>query len=223
MHWRGLRRLRLDLDAACASDLAVVNAARVSFNQESDVLGEREVGLINYLMKNHHGTPFEHGYFRFRVECPIFVAREWMRHRVGHSYNEWSGRYSELEMNFFKPEAFRRQTGKPGAYKFEPYPEVKDAATNIMEEAYSAAKEAYKELLAIGVAKEQARAVLPVSTVTKFIWSCNPRSLMHFLSLRTSPQAMTEIRTLATWAEEYLKDLMPATHAAWNAAGKIAP
>lgn len=214
---------KVTLDAALATDLAVVNAARVSFNQESDEMGDREVGLIGYLMKNGHGSPFEHGYFRFKVDVPIFVAREWFRHRTGHSYNEWSGRYSEIATDFFIPEEFRQQTGKPGAYKFEPHPGAHGAARNILEEVYSTAEEAYRELLSLGVAKEQARMVLPVSVYTHFIWSCNPRSLMHFLMLRTSEHAMKEIRDCALQAEEIFAKTMPVTYSAWVAAGRISP
>lgn len=211
------------LDGAFATDLAVVNAARVSFNQKSDKMDKAEIGLINFLMKNGHGSPFEHGYFRFRIHVPIFVAREWFRHRVGHSYNEWSGRYSQIATDFFSPAEFRTQVGKPGAYTFEPLQGAGHAAQDILDEVYDHASQAYIELLAIGVAKEQARMVLPVATYTNFIWSCNPRSMMHFLSLRTHPDAMKEIRDCALAAEDIFRTHMPVTHSAWVAAGRIAP
>ena len=111
------------LDAALASDLAVVNGARVSFNQESDELTERDEGLIRFLIRERHGSPFEHGYFRFLVKAPIFVVREHHRHRAGHSYNEWSGRYSKMDAEFYVPDNVRTQVGKPGAYRFEPVDE----------------------------------------------------------------------------------------------------
>src|SRR5215210_1783700 len=108
------------LDGALASDLAVVNGARVSFNQASDEMGEKDAGLIRFLMREKHGSPFEHGYFRFVVKAPLFVVREHHRHRAGHSYNEWSGRYSKMEPEFYVPAFVRTQVGKPGAYSFEP-------------------------------------------------------------------------------------------------------
>ena len=108
------------LDGAFASDLAVVNGARVSFNVASETLSERDEGLIGFLMRDRHGSPFEHGYFRFLVKAPIFVVREHQRHRAGHSYNEWSGRYSKLDAEFYVPDNIRTQVGKPGAYRFEP-------------------------------------------------------------------------------------------------------
>jgi thymidylate synthase (FAD) len=99
------------LDGVLASDLAVVNGARVSFNQASDELGERDAGLIRFLMREGHGSPFEHGYFRFIVKAPLFVVREHHRHRAGHSYNEWSGRYSKMEPEFYVPVYVRNQLG----------------------------------------------------------------------------------------------------------------
>ncbi len=117
----------LALDGVLASDLAVVNGARVSFNSTSDEWTERDGGLIRFLMRDHHGSPFEHGYFRFIVKAPIFVVREHHRHRAGHSYNEWSGRYSKMEAEFYVPDFVRSQVGKPGAYTFEPVePEVRE-------------------------------------------------------------------------------------------------
>jgi thymidylate synthase (FAD) len=212
------------LDGALASDLAVVNGARVSFNQESDEFTDRESGLIRFLMRERHGSPFEHGYFRFIVKAPIFVVREHHRHRAGHSYNEWSGRYSKLDAEFYVPDNVRTQVGKPGAYSFEPVDDqTRESAQREIEENAERAFEAYERMLELGVAKEVARAVLPLSTYTKYYWSCNPRSLMHFCSLRNHEAAQFEIRQYAAAAESFLEQLMPVTHAAFVAAGRIAP
>jgi thymidylate synthase (FAD) len=212
------------LDAACASDLAVVNGARVSFNQESDELSDRDAGLIRFLMRERHGSPFEHGYFRFVVKAPLFVVREHHRHRAGHSYNEWSGRYSKMEPEFYVPEFVRTQVGKPGAYSFEPVDEDTAAlAREEIEENARRAFESYERMLEQGVAKEVARAVLPLSTYTKYYWSCNPRSLMHFCSLRNHDAAQFEIRQYAAAAETFLERLMPITHAAFVANGRVSP
>ena len=110
------------LDACDATDLSVVNAARVSFGAKSEELSEKDKGLIGFLMREKHGTPFEHNFFRFHIKAPIFVVREWFRHRIGWSYNEYSGRYSEMPEEAYMPEQgqMRTQVGKPGAYKFEP-------------------------------------------------------------------------------------------------------
>jgi thymidylate synthase (FAD) len=212
------------LDAALASDLAVVNGARVSFNQASQELGERDEGLIRFLMRDKHGSPFEHGYFRFVVKAPIFVVREHHRHRAGHSYNEWSGRYSKMEPEFYVPDFVRTQVGKPGAYTFEPVDDAtRDAARKEIEENAVRAFQSYERMLEQGVAKEVARAVLPLSTYTKYYWSCNPRSLMHFCALRNSEDAQFEIRQYAQAAEAFLEKLMPVTHAAFVDRGRIAP
>jgi thymidylate synthase (FAD) len=214
----------LALDAACASDLAVVNAARVSFNQESDEMTDRDRGLIRFLMRERHGSPFEHGYFRFVVKAPIFVVREHHRHRAGHSYNEWSGRYAKMEPEFYVPEHVRTQVGKPGAYSFEPVDEeTAEFARGEVRRAAEAAFRAYEEMLERGVAKEVARAVLPVGTFTKYYWSCNPRSLMHFCSLRNHESAQYEIRQYAAAAEMFLERLMPVTHEAFVANDRVAP
>ena len=212
------------LDGALASDLAVVNAARVSFNTTSDEMSERDEGLLRFLVRNRHGSPFEHGYFRFLIKAPLAVVREHHRHRAGHSYNEWSGRYSQIEPEFYVPDYVRTQVGKPGAYTFEPVDEqTRDAARREIEEQGSHAFAAYERLLEQGVAKEVARLVLPLSTYTKYYWSCNPRSLMHFCSLRNHGDAQFEIREYASRAEQFLADLMPITHAAFVANDRVAP
>ena len=214
----------LALEGALASDLAVVNAARVSFNAMTDEMTERDEGLVRFLMRERHGSPFEHGYFRFLVKAPIFVVREHHRHRAGHSYNEWSGRYSKMEAEFYVPDYVRTQVGKPGSYSFEPVePEVREAARAEIRESAEHAFAAYERMLARGVAKEVARTVLPLAMYTKYYWSCNPRSLMHFCSLRNSEHAQHEIRAYAAAAEGFLERLMPVTHSAFLSNGRIAP
>jgi thymidylate synthase (FAD) len=207
--------MKLKLLSHDASDLAVVNAARVSYGKQVEELGDSDKKLISYLLRNNHGTPFEHGYFRFHVEAPIFVFREWHRHRIGHSYNEISGRYVELEKNFYEPAAnnIRKQVGKPGHYE---YITVYDPeAADMIFVAQRTAWNYYQQLLERGVAKEQARTVLPLGIYSEMYWSCNPRSLMHFLTLRTNQDAMKEIRYLANQALGYFQDCMPVTCDAW--------
>src|SRR3954470_6411931 len=200
----------LALDGAFASDLAVVNAARVSFNVASEEMTERDEGLIRFLMRERHGTPFEHGYFRFIVKAPLFVVREHHRHRAGHSYNEWSGRYSKMQAEFYVPDNVRTQVGKPGAYTFEPVDAATREATRATIERQSQeAFAAYEQMLEQGVAKEVARSVLPLNMYTTYYWSCNPRSLMHFCSLRNSEFAQYEIREYAKAAERFLERELP--------------
>jgi thymidylate synthase (FAD) len=213
------------LDAQMGDDLSVVNAARVSFGSHADVLDERNQGLVRFLMRERHGTPFEHNAFRFHVRCPIFVAREWFRHRVG-SFNEMSGRYTELADAFYVPAAddVRTQVGKPGAYTFEQVePELAERTRSVMQEAYASAYATYRALLDDGVAKEVARSVLPVGIYTEFYWTVNARSVMHFLSLRNDESAQREIRVFAAAVEELWGAHMPVTHAAFVANDRTAP
>lgn len=213
------------LVGANADDLMVVNSARVSFGQRSEGLTEADKGLINFLMRERHGTPFEHNSFTFYVKCPIFVAREWFRHRIG-SFNEFSARYAEMPPEFWSPEAsaMRQQVGKPGSYSFEPIDSSLAAhAAEVISAAQAEAFAAYNDLISLGVAKEVARAVLPVGAFTKFYWTVNARSLMNFLSLRTTEHAQREIRQCAFTIEDIFQRTMPVTHAAWRANGKKAP
>lgn len=211
------------LDGAMADDLSVVNAARVSFGKRKTELDEGDVSLINFLMRERHGTPFEHNAFRFHVRCPIFVAREWFRHRIG-SFNEFSARYSEVPEDFWVPkvEDVRTQVGKPGSYTFTATEEdvSKDAIWHI-ETAYEKAYASYRAMLADGVAKELARVVLPMGTYTEFYWTVNARSLMNFLSLRTANTAQSEIRDYAFEVESAFEEHMPVTYEAWNRLGRF--
>jgi thymidylate synthase (FAD) len=150
-----------------------------------------------------------------------FVANRVVVH---NSYNEWSGRYSKMEAEFYVADFVRTQVGKPGAYTFEPVsPAVREATRAEIETASTQAFEAYERMLDLGVAKEVARTVLPLSMYTKYYWSCNPRSLMHFCSLRNSEHAQFEIREYAKAAESFLAQAMPVTHAAFVENGRVAP
>jgi len=216
----------LTLDNALADDLSVVNSARVSYGQYKTIMDDSDKHLINYLMKNSHGSVFEHNLFRFRIKCPIFVAREWMRHRIS-SFNEMSMRYHEVEeLEFYIPEVFRTQVGKPGAYTFEnidlesPYT---DQSKMLMQNHFEEANALYKHFNATGMAKELSRLVTPVSAYTEFWWSVNARSLMNFCSLRNSPHAQHEIREYAKLVEEGFKSQMPITYDAWVNNERIAP
>lgn len=214
------------LDGVEASDLSVVNSARVSFGKKKDFLDESDVGLINFLIKNRHGTPFEHNFFRFHIKTPIFVAREWFRHRIG-SFNEFSMRYSVSDVEFYIPSVdyFRTQVGKPGSYTFAAMPNESGEIEFLQRQMHDAclqSKQVYEQLLANGVAKEIARIVLPVNTYTEFYWSVNARSLLNFLSLRNSPEAMLEIREFAESAEVIFSKCMPLTYKSFIDNGRVA-
>ena len=213
------------LDACMADDLSVVNSARVSFAKHSEELDDAGVGLIGFLMRERHGTPFEHNAFRFHIKCPVFVAREWFRHRIG-SFNEFSARYSEVGDEFYLPELenVRTQVGKPGSYSFEEMePSDAAAAKAILQTSMERSFSAYRALLKMDVAKELARTVLPTSMYTEFYWTVNARALMNFLSLRTAMTAQLEIREYAEDVEAIFAEQMPVTYKWWKKHGKVAP
>jgi thymidylate synthase (FAD) len=213
------------LDAAMADDLSVANAARVSFARRKEELDDADRGLIKFLMRDRHGTPFEHNGFRFHIRCPIFVAREWMRHRVG-SFNEFSLRYAKATDDFYVPERndVRSQVGKPGAYTFEPVDDALAAHTrDELRKVYDVAYETYTSLVEGGVARELARSVLPVGAYTEFYWTVNARSLMNFVSLRAAETAQREIRRYALAVEAFLAREMPVTYAAFIGNDRTAP
>jgi thymidylate synthase (FAD) len=228
----------VELVRSSAQDADVLFAARVSTAGEAslDELQKdpaRSKGLINYLMRDRHGTPFEHNSMTFLVTAPIFVFREFHRHRAGWSYNEESGRYRELQPVFYVPGPQRKlvQVGRPGKYEFfEGTPEQQGATRTAMEESYRQSYEAYRTMLAEGVAREVARAVLPVGLFSSMYATCNARSLMHFLSLRTKDDRakvpsfpQREIEMVAEQMERHWAALMPLTHEAFNEHGRVAP
>ncbi|WP_424211489.1 FAD-dependent thymidylate synthase [Streptomyces sp. BI20] len=228
----------VELVKHAAADSDVLWAARVSTagEQSLDELSkdpERSKGLINYLMRDRHGSPFEHNSMTFFISAPIFVFREFMRHRVGWSYNEESGRYRELQPVFYVPGTDRKlvQEGRPGKYVFVEGTEAQaDLTARAMEDSYRQAYEAYQEMLAAGVAREVARSVLPVGLFSSMYATCNARSLMHFLGLRTQHELAAvpsfpqrEIEMVGERMEAHWARLMPLTYAAFNANGRVAP
>ncbi len=170
-------------------------------------------------------TPFEHNAFRFHVRCPLFVAREWFRHRIG-SFNEFSMRYARATDEFYVPAAedVRSQIGKPGAYSFETVdPELAETTREELRSVYEHAYETYEKLVEAGVARELARCVLPVGAYTEFYWTVNARALMNFVSLRAAETAQREIRRYADAVEVFFAERMPVTHAAFVAGGRVSP
>jgi thymidylate synthase (FAD) len=228
----------VELVRSSAHDTDVLFAARVSTigEQSLDQVQadpQRSAGLINYLMRDRHGTPFEHNSLTFFVSAPIFVFREFQRHRVGFSYNEESGRYRELQPVFYLPGPDRMlvQRGRPGRYEFvDGSPEQHRLVAETMETSYRQAYAAYRAMLDAGIAREVARAVLPVGLFSSMYVTCNARSLMAFLSLRTKDDRATvpsfpqrEIEMVAEQMEALWAEKMPLTHAAFNANGRVGP
>jgi thymidylate synthase (FAD) len=176
-------------------------------------------------MRERHGTPFEHNSFRFHIRTPIFVAREWFRHRIG-SFNEFSMRYAKATDEFYvpEPEDVRTQVGKPGSYSFEEVSaQIAEQTREELQIVYETAYDTYQRLVELGVARELARCVLPVGAYTEFYWTVNARSLMNFVSLRASDSAQREIRRYAEACEVFLAEKMPVSHAAFVANDRTAP
>ncbi|CAB4548497.1 unannotated protein [freshwater metagenome] len=227
----------VELVKSSASDADVIWAARVSTagEQSMDEIGQdpgKSAGLINYLARERHGSPFEHTSMTFFVSAPIFVFREFMRHRIA-SYNEESGRYRELNPVFYVPDENRKliQIGKTGAYTFvDGTPEQFSVSVEAMKKAYVVAYEQYKVMLDQGIAREVARVVLPVGLYSSMYVTMNARALMNFLSLRTSREGshfpsypQREIEMVAEKMEAEFARLMPLTYGAFEKSGRIAP
>ena len=195
-------------------DQRAVDSARVSFGSVSK--GEdQDRKLVEYLLANGHLSPFEHSVFQFHIKCPIFVARQWMRHRMA-SYNEVSARYTEVKDEFYYPDAFRVQDkiNRQGSVRSGALEQEKLLA--VYDKAIKASYAAYCELLEAGAAREMARMVLPVAQYTQFHWTINARSLLNFISLRSDAHAQYEIRQYAEAITEIFRDKMPWTWEAWS-------
>jgi thymidylate synthase (FAD) len=208
----------VELISSNVSDSMVVKAARVSTKGEESRGEQSDQGLIRYLLKNRHWSPFAHGSMTFLVHTPIFVSREFLRHQ-SWTFNETSGRYRELEPVFYVPSRRRplKQEGKPGHYTFVEGTDDQYRATLFgIQEASVLAYDEYKNLLNLGVAREVARMVLPVNIFTSFYATATPRSILHFLDLRDDEAAQQEIREVAQQIGIYLEREMPATLAAYR-------
>ncbi|KPI24607.1 Thymidylate synthase thyX [Actinobacteria bacterium OV320] len=221
----------VDLLDHMGDDDSIVRAARVSSGSTGSEQANK--GLLNMLARDRHGSPFEAVTMQFKIDVPIFVAREWFRHRMS-SFNEVSGRYKVLEPVFYVPDMQRplRQIGKPGAYSFEPgdYQQQYIARACGMRAAKTSWEE-YQFQLDRGIAREVARNVLPLSLYTSFIWTVNLRSALNFLSLRWAHPDSTvptfplyEIEQAAMKVEEVITNLVaPEAMKAFNVNGRVAP
>lgn len=224
--------LDVELLGWSGSDKMIARAARVSTGNSSES-DEADAGLIKYLMKNRHGSPFEHTSMSFYVSAPIFVFREFMRHRIGFSYNEASARYKKLDPKFYVYPAERPlvQEGSAAHPDLVMGDETLSVVTKgLLTSSYAKTWKDYEALLEAGVANEVARAVLPVGVYSDMVVTCNARSMMAFLSLRvdspdnrfeTKPQ--WEIQQVAEDMEFAFATLFPATHAAFIANGRVCP
>lgn len=224
--------IRVELDGWFGTDEDIARIARVSTNSDKGEVAK----LVGYLMKQKHGTPFEHNCLRFYIEAPIFVSREHMRHRIGWSYNELSTRYTELsKIPFYQAPIGRPLVEGDGFKPARPLLEVGDSKTEEMvetecEQVFAMAAEAYLRMVKNGVAREVARNVLPLATITKYFATCNLRSLMSFLSLRTHranakhvSYPLWEIEQVANSMETLAKEKFPIAMEVFDSNGRVAP
>lgn len=213
----------VDLQEVMGDEKTVVNCARVSFGKKKEIFEEEDERLIRYLIRNKHFSPFRHVIFRFHIKAPEFVMRQWYKHIVGaewatpapvHAWNEISGRYVKME-EMYIPSEWRKQavSSKQGS----------DGVVEEMEQCnavYAAALEkiqsVYESLLEAGVAKEQARILLPLSIYTETIWTCSFQALMNFLELRLDEHAQWEIQEYARAIECLLKERLPILYECWR-------
>jgi thymidylate synthase (FAD) len=188
-------------------DSSIVQAARVSVGKGTKTFRDDEK-LIRYLMKNQHMSPFEMVQTKWHVKLPIFVARQWIRHRTG-SFNEISARYAEFNEEFYVPTVFRKQStiNKQGSSNETVQYEVT---------SYDVCLAEYKKMLEMGISREMARIVLPVGAYTQWYWSVNLRNLFHFLELRLDSHAQEEIRRYAEAIAEMVKERVPVCYSAFE-------
>lgn len=203
----------VELIRVSGSDLDIANAARVSYGKVSHTLSERDTQLIGFLMEHDHTSPFEHNQLSFRIKAPMFVVRQWMRHRM-NSYNEISYRYAKAPTEFYIPKNWRFQhkinhQASEGSFEDQ-------EALNAYKHSLDVAVQTYENLLQKGVCRELARGVLPVCTYTQFIFTCNLHSLMHFFKLRLAHGAQSEIKVFAQAMLDMAYQHFPVTLDAWK-------
>jgi len=194
-------------------DEAIVEAARVSYGKGTKTVNQ-DKELIKYLVRNRHTSPFEMVEFKFHLAMPIFIQRQWIRHRTA-SVNEISGRYSEFDYSFYHPPVLK---GQSNVNKQVSGDVLENSSENIkkMEEHSEKSFEIYKELLEEGVSREIARTVLPQNLITEFYWKINLHNLLHFIRLRDHPHAQTEIRQYAGDIKELITKLCPISVEAYD-------
>lgn len=197
-------------------DCSVVNSARVSFGKQINQIEDKDRKLIKFLLEHSHGSPLEHNSLTFLVKCPLFVARQWMRHRIS-SFNEVSARYVEVKDEFYIPQNFRKQSTSNRQASIDEFIKQDDGDLCLyVGSLYGQAHKLYKEMLEAGVCREQARAVLPLATYTQYYWTCNLRSFLHFIKLRDHKDAQYEIQQYARAMLEQVKEIFPETIKIWQ-------
>lgn len=210
------------------TDLTVVNSARVSFGKKKEILDDSDVKLMKYLKDNKHYSPFRHVMVQFHIKAPEFVMRQWYKHVVGiettssyptkdHAWNEISGRYTKMsETDYYTPQEWRTQSennkqASDGLVSLHNQQRASDWFKAAMDHTYHY----YNALLAIGVAKEQARIILPLNIYTEVYWTASFQAIANFIELRDDPHAQLEIREYAIAMKELMSEIYPITTKVW--------
>lgn len=215
----------VDLQDVFGNEIVVVNSARVSFGKQKQCLEEEDIKLIRYLLKHRHMSPFRHLMFRFHIKAPECVMRQWYKHVIGaewtsdsyaamHAWNEISGRYVVME-DVYVPTSWRKQS-KSSKQGSEGELEDQEEISKIYQETIQCSLHSYQTLLEAGVAKEQARLVLPFSLYTEVIWTCSFQAVMNFLELRLDSHAQWEIQEFAKAVQIVVHEKLPILTQCWE-------
>jgi thymidylate synthase (FAD) len=196
------------LEASMGSAVSIVNAARVSMGKKVSAITEHDRRLLRYLWEHEHTSPFRHVQLQFHIKAPVFVLRQWMKHQVGCAWNEISGRYVVFDQEAWEPDVWREQSPLVKQGSGDPLAEsVSERASELYASAMRNSFNAYEALLALGVAKEQARMVLPLSLMSECYWTASLQAVIHFLRLRQDGHAQAEIRLFADAVRELVKQV----------------
>ncbi len=201
---------RISLIDYMGDETKIINAARVSMGKSILKMEDKDIKLLEYLIKHKHETPLEHVSFTFLVKCPLYIARQWLRHRIG-SFNEISARYTEIKEEFYIPLEFKQQSDVSKQCSTDLEVETPNLALDSYKKALKQSYEQYQNLLLMGVSREQARGVLPTAMYTEFYWSINLRALLNFLELRLDKHAQREMQEYSKAIVKLIQPLVPNT------------
>jgi thymidylate synthase (FAD) len=204
---------KITLLKCCSTDLDVVNAARVSFDKESNEMNENDIKLLKYLAKNGHTSPFFHPQIQFRIKMPLFVAREWYRHQVGLCRNEVSRRYVDYEPEVWIPSIVRERNPSLKQGSLKTAVKNNDEVLEMIQSTVNKSIETYNELIKQNVAPELARIILPQSTYTEFIETGSLYAYANLCKARMHPSAQLEIQEYAKYINDVLSEKFPHS---WN-------
>lgn len=217
---------RIELIDSMGNDLSIVNDARASFEKASKELNEKDVKLINYLIKHQHTSPFRGVIFKFKVKAPLYICRQWWKHVIASNHNDeqlgWnekSFRYVSIDDSneFYIPQTFRKQSKSNKQASIGSIEETKNSiAITIYKQQCQVSYEAYSKLLDLGVGREQARGVLIPSVYTSWVWTVSLQALLHFIGLRQGAGSQSEIGAYAEAIVELIKPVVPVAIEAWS-------